>query len=323
MRIRSIFVGIVAAFGLAVGLTGSGVAGPFEPEPFQTLRGELTNRRDNDFSGTLDATQKKQQKAVIKALATLDKTSKSFSTDLKNAGKIVKSLAKVYPDEFVEISAIATLRDVADFMFNRLHDIVAEDISALDGDVSGLSTKGQAKVGALVDAGENAIADARGSDFTDWQKALIAGYKAFLKGRKLADNDKPDTGGKQFLKATIGGQKWESDNDTRTAVYNSFGGLLVITGTKVGLPAKNLSITPVAVAGTGTFTISVGTYNELGFPTKSYLASNTGTLTITTFDTVNLRIAGTFSFTATGVAGTTGNVVITGEFDIVYVNGGA
>ncbi len=311
--------------GLAAALCAAALpAAPFRPAPFQSLRGEVRQRIESDYSGTLDAAQKKELKTLQKSLQTIDKTSKNFGVDLKNAGKLAKGLEKAFPDEFAGPAVGQNIRLVLDQLFSDLHALVAGDLDDQEGRDDALSEQGAAKVDALQERARAAIESGLGTAYADWAKALILGYKSWLKGEKIIAKDKgpggSGGGGKEFLKATIAGAKWESDASTRSAVVT--GQLVVIAGTKLGLPAKILNITPQAVTGAGTYTISIASYTEAGLPTKSYQVTNAGTITFTTFDTVNLRIAGTFSFTAAGTLGTPGNVDVTGSFDIKYVNGG-
>ncbi|RKY20499.1 MAG: hypothetical protein DRQ55_07390 [Planctomycetota bacterium] len=81
--------------------------------PFTThsdaLIAELEQRRDNDFGGTLDKLQKKQQKAVLVALKTFAKNSKGPKFDLKFLNKGAKKLSKAYVSEFDGISPDQTL----------------------------------------------------------------------------------------------------------------------------------------------------------------------------------------------------------------------
>src|SRR5690349_9812900 len=89
---------VAVVLGLSLLGTRSVPAAPFSTA-FDDLKADLESRRDNDFGGTLDAAKKKQQKAVLKCLALLEKPSATALNDMKTFGAVAKALAKGYPEE--------------------------------------------------------------------------------------------------------------------------------------------------------------------------------------------------------------------------------
>ncbi len=106
---------------------------------FAPLRGELTHRRDNDFSGDLDGTLKKQRRAVTKAIRFLDKNSTTLKKDAATAGKTQAVLLRVYGDEFAAESKIESLGGVFASLFDDLRTELQSRLDALVGGIGTIS----------------------------------------------------------------------------------------------------------------------------------------------------------------------------------------
>ncbi len=86
---------------LAIGFTLFGThnapASPFTAA-FDPLRTEMETRRDNDFGGTLDATQNRQKAAVLKCLTLMERDSIDVRGDIITLKGVSRLLEKAYPD---------------------------------------------------------------------------------------------------------------------------------------------------------------------------------------------------------------------------------
>ena len=317
---RSLAAGALA---LALSAAPSLQAAPFSAA-FSSLRTELESRRDNDFGGTLDATLKKQQKAVLKGIAFLEKPADDLGDDLKNAGRIGKLLVKAYPAEFGGIplhvgpAAVLDLGDVVTTLAADLEVLVQADFDDLSGALAGLSLKGQAKVQAALDKAALGLGQDWPSDqVLDHIKALGKAWKSIAKGGKTAARDPgPDlTGG--FV-ATVDGKAYRP-----TAVAVAFvegAGVLNVGTGRTGNPTLTLSFAAGGITGAGTFSIGESNYIVAKLPPETYLGDS-GTLTVTALDTAADTISFTFSFTAPGVGLTGGSVTVTGSYTGPYVPG--
>jgi hypothetical protein len=126
---RSVLVAVV------LGLSVLG-ARPAPAAPFTTaldgLKTELETRRDDDFGGTLDAARKKQQKAVLKSLALIDRPSAGAQDDLKTFGSVAGLLEKAYPAEMSPVAALP-LRVLCEGADDDLQAIIDAEVAVLDG----------------------------------------------------------------------------------------------------------------------------------------------------------------------------------------------
>jgi hypothetical protein len=308
------------AISLAAAAAPTLQAAPFSAA-FDTLRTELESRRDGDFGGTLDAARKKQQKAVLKGIASLDRPADDLGDDLKNAGRIGKLLMKAYPAEFggvalrVGPAAVLDLGDVVSTLAYDLEALVQADFDDLSGGLAGLSLKGQAKVQAALDRAALGLGQDWAADqVLDHIKALGKSWKSIAKGRKTAAKDPgPDlTGG--FV-ATVDGKAYKPTAVT-VAFSEGAGGMNVGTG-KAGNPTLTLTFAATGITGTGTFSIGEASYIVAKIPPDTFLG-DTGTLTITALDTTAKTITFTFSFTAPGVGLTGGSVTVSGSYTGPY-----
>ena len=281
------------------------------------LREELDFRTEFLASST-DKAEVKQYKAVLKALKFMDKTADDLGDDIKTAGKVRKTLAKAFPDEFSTAGFDVSLGDSCRSLFIALQSLVEADLDDLSGDVSALSPKGQTKVNAALAAAGLAL-DAVDQQFQDeWAKLLAKAYKSWVKGRKTADKDPgPPVG----LSITVDGKAFKPNGDTVAIAFNEVAGLLVFTASKTGLPAYNLSVTPGAVFSTGSVGVSVASWNVIALPPKNYLITDGGTFEVTALDNEANTISFNFSFTAPGVNGTTGSVTISGSYSGPFTSG--
>jgi hypothetical protein len=311
-----------AAAALLAALAAGGADAPAAPftAAFDGLRADLEFSRDNDFGEGLDKVLKKQQKAVLKSLAALQKPADDLADDLRTAGKVSKTLDKAFPNEFFPPPGLVLLAgesfpaSLADAL-SALEGLVVDGVSALGARLEGLSPKGAAAVTGAV-AAANAALGVDDASRAERAKNLSKAWKQVLTGTKAADRD--DGGGGGGGGTTVSGSVTANgsamDVDVVYCGFASFQGFLQITLTDEGMPVRAASITSATgVAGTGTFGLSLATYNE---GANIYLAVGSGTLTLTTFDPANGRFAGSFSFDAPGQAGTTGSAPVTCTFDI-------
>lgn len=127
---RSAFVQVALCLALFGGNPAPATA--LGSEAFGPLKAELETRRDNDFGGTLDAAQKKRQKAVLRCLALVGEPYSSYANDMKAFASIARLLEKAYPEEMAAESG-SGLRFLAASLFGDLD-------SRLEGDRYQLSS---------------------------------------------------------------------------------------------------------------------------------------------------------------------------------------
>ncbi len=157
-------------------------AGDFAP-----LRAELERRRDEDLVGTLDKTGRKQLKAVLGAIALLDKGGNGLSAEMKTAGKLIKRLAKAYPAEFdpATKSLAADLADVMTALLEALQASVAEALSLAEDMVASLPPAQRDRARRALDRAREILAGAHPSDLREWQRLLAQAYCAAVHAQGL------------------------------------------------------------------------------------------------------------------------------------------
>ncbi len=314
MRIR------VLAFTAAIGLLSMPVlAGPNTfTEHFADLDAELVERQE-ELSGDLDKSQKKQLKALTKARNALAKESPSLEKDLKAAGKSWKALRKAYKAEFESEDGLHDdFAGIAADLRSDVSDLV-DNLNARSGN---REASAEDKAESLGDKADGLL-DASG-DAADWGKTfkLIAkALKLARKGQKILDKaDGKGGGAAGTYTADINSTAFDSANGA--VEYTQGTGELQVFGT---MPGEFFTITVwfsvTGVDGTGTYNFTAG--NSSGAysnGTKDFpLLPDSGSVTITTFDVDGSpRIAGTFSFQA-------GDETITidvtqGSFDLTNVD---
>ena len=338
---------------LAVALSWSSLwSPPVGAAPFTSHFDELIailNERLASFGENPDKAAKKTQKKLLKVLKVFDKESKSLATDIKNAGKVSKALAKLYPEEMAVPSGAlgGPLREVFD-------DLRGDVQTALNGANDVLDTYGPSsckdKAAASLEKGQGLLdagtASAEAGDFKGAAKSLGAALKAALKGDKKArsakcaaplDGNNPDGGipdggnpggnPSEFLRATISGAEnldfaalgsVQSDS-----TYDSFSGQLSVYGTD---NPKRRSILLVAKG------VTVAKEYPLEY-TSSFLDIDvgiaygivvTGKINFTVVDFEKPELTGTFEATMKQYLPQSSEAAVTisnGSFRILNVNG--
>jgi hypothetical protein len=292
---------LLVAVAFAASVVGPSVAAP-STGGFGALLDQLESRRDNDFGGTLDKTQKKQQKAVLKALAAFDKELTTLSMDLKTAGKVAKILAKAYPTEFEDGSQDQTLHIDLFAGVNPYAEFISEafgetELAALKAGKS--STK--KKVEVLLDKASDALGGFQPAG-TAVERAK-AGEKAAKFVETAAKLVAKDPGSDNFMVADIAGQAWGGTEPF--AEYGQASNQLQLFGVFTN-PISNYQqyvvVVVDGVTGPGTYPILAGdAYYDIGIGinfTRYSSVESTGTLVVTTLDTVGGVFEGTFVFDA-------------------------
>ena len=117
IRLAAVFAMFVA---LVFAAPTAAPAAPFT-SAFDALTAELETRRDNDFSGTLDAAQKKQKSAVLKSLSTIAKPASTLAQDLAHGVTVIGLIEKPYAAEFtsrtgVGAAGLATIQNLLNLL---------------------------------------------------------------------------------------------------------------------------------------------------------------------------------------------------------------
>ena len=307
-----IIAAAVVAFG--VGTLPLGAHADTFTSDFGALRTELEHRRDDDLSGTLDKTGKKQLKAVLKAIKFLDKDADDLGDDIKTSGKVFKALRKAFAGEFSVGLHGDSLQSLLEDVFESLQDRVVSDTEDLDLQLGGLSVKGQAKLQVVLDKIEATLGGADTSNFVQWAKAVFKSYKFTLKGSKILDKDPAAT---VSFNVAIDGVP--SNPDTIAVTYSGVSGTLTIGATREDLGGYLINLVPdAAVFAPGEFGLSSALVTVTTNPPDIFTAES-GTLNVTVLDTGTRRIAGNFSFTADSLQ-SGGSITVTGSLDVTYTS---
>ena len=309
---------LVAAFAFVVSAAGGARALPFT-DHFFDLEAELVQRRDNDYPEPLDKTAKKELKSILKSLLFFAKEADDLGDDLKTAGKIAKALEKGFPEEFAAdplpgIELVAPFPGVLDLALDGLQFDVEGALASLEARVPGLNPKAALGAGKAVLAALEAL-DAAAETRSARAKLLLKAFKAVVRGNKIADKNAGGGGGGgggggANVTLTIGGVS--KSVEAASAIYVSAIGALSISLTDTGPPISGAGVT-ATIAGSGSYTPAGG---SAVVGDDIYAAIGTGTLTITTFDLGNMRVGGSFTFTASGQGETVGDVEVVCTFDI-------
>ena len=294
-------------------------ATPFT-DHFDALIVDLQTRAAG-LSNSVDKTEQKQFKAIQKVLATLEaKDSPSLATDIKNLGKIAKSLLKVFPPDFPAGSLATDLQSAVDGMTGDVQDNIDSTQTTIDGLPAGsCKDKANAALAAAQD-----LLDSVGSapDFPTAAKllgsALKAATKASAAAAKCLNSGGGGGGNGDSMDATVTGTISASFHaifpsatyDTSTGLYNLIGG--DANGIGIDLVVSN-------VVGNGSYPLLSSTTltESSNFDT---FQGGAGTITFTTIDFVQNRLAGSFSFTAPQVFGGAGSVTVSsGSFNMPVV----
>lgn len=293
------------------------------PSYYELLRTELEARRDEQYTGTLDSTQKKELKALVKALkfAPDPQALPPLADRVKAMGKVVKALQKAFPAEFPPTKAFTPFGELLADMVAELRFEVQERYDALAGAVPGVhsATLHDRAESARIAAEEDIGLSASAATLADALKALGNALKLVAKGEKFVAKD-PHV---DVVSATLGADAFDAQNTHAEVTVLPGDNLVDIIGSSqrngqfvlVHVTSSNLQ----PVTGPGTYTQGTGIVQVGTDPvtlTHTYYAG-TITLVITTLDLDARKVAGTFSFTAKDGADTL--VVTDGVFDLAGV----
>ena len=182
-----------AAFAVAAAVASVALAGSNLNNDLGYLRGELEFRRDNNYAGDLDKTQKKELKAILKSLKTLDGAAEDLGDTIKQVAKVNKTLEKGFPSEFNPPGIPTSLPTLVS---NLIADIVSDlqnDSSNLASQASSISDENLAQQAqdALNDF-DDAMADYFSSyGFDDGAKYLGRAWKALERLQNVLDRAFP------------------------------------------------------------------------------------------------------------------------------------
>jgi hypothetical protein len=261
-------------------------------EDLQSRAGTLTNVNDR--------AEQKQLKTIQKVLGTLqNKASVSLATDIKMLGKISKALARAFPEEFV--SSPGVISDDLEIALQGLSGDVQEIVDGVQTAIGELGVSACTAKAQKTLASASLLMDqtASAADFATAAKLLGSALKSALKAGAVAGNCAPNTGGGgngDYIRATIRGDL-NVDFSSLVAAASGSGSFMIIAGGDDALGGVGIAISVFSVTGSGTYPVGIGTNVSRLNPRATYFASS-GTITFTTFDLVNKKIAGTFSFAA-------------------------
>jgi hypothetical protein len=294
--------------------------------------------RSDTLTNTEDKVEVKQKKTVDKVLASFfKKPSTSLASDLKLAAKAAKSLAKVFPDEFVP---------AAEFVAFNLNDLLQQALDDFDGEITADLSEAQDMVDSappgkcqdkaqkvLDKVMEQLVAADSAPNLSKLAKALAKAAKTVLKGQSLAEAAlECDSGGG----GGGGGGKWydwhfemtvndepisayengqTGGPDSIAVTYFSSGWLIVAMNKEAGFPSVYFDVFIGNPASQGVHAhISPGGlyYDATGM---NFYTITSGACTITKWPkSFPGRGEATFNFTATGSAGTVN--VTDGSFSV-------
>ncbi len=179
----------------------------FLTEDFAPLRAELVQRRDNDFAGTLDKATKKQQKAVQKSLAALDKKADDLADDVKTASKVSGLLSKAYREEFsVTINKVENVAFLLGQLTESLTARVEAEQQLVEARAEFTTGKSAKAVAAKARAARKKLDAAAALHAADPKrlKALTAAAKAAAQGAAAADKAVAKSGEDSIVMAVDG-----------------------------------------------------------------------------------------------------------------------
>lgn len=323
-------VAVVAALFVAFGPVASAV--PFT-DNFDALIAELEIRSDT-LTNTTDKAEVKQKKAVDKVLKTLnDKDSTSVATDVKNAGKVAKSLQKAFPAEFLVPALVSgpvvnggidtTLGDLVADVFEAFAVDVQDALDALQTELDGLPDNDcKAKVQEQIDAAQAILDTEVVSPFDPIIPKLLAsavkGLAKIEKGLASVENCKGGGGGggnaDMTAQISVDGGAAQDFEGSAAGVFVDLTGQLSITGVSVGNPMRSVTISAVNVNGPGMYPAGAGTIfleNAGSMDQITYASSITGMLNLISFNLQSQTAEGTFFYNASQTTPTgTGTVEI-------------
>jgi hypothetical protein len=301
------WLAIAVVAGAFVFQTSTAKATPFTPY-FDDLIVELQSR-SAALSNSTDKVQIKQKKAVDKCLKLLvDKTSTSLATDLKNVGKVAKTLAKAFPEEFnppvttASAITIVSLSDLLNSAYSGFYTDVAnllEEIQTALATLPASSCKTAAL--AIVDDIQTLLDEAAAApDLATAVKTLSKGLKTIAKADaaalKAADCNTGGSGGgnAKGLSCSVNGNSFSALG--AAGVFLNITQQLTITGATA---EKAVTVVVFGATGPGTYPIGDGSQVQLVSTFDTWADNATGTVTFTTLDIPAGKAVGTFEFTVT------------------------
>ena len=306
-----------AASALLLLALGSALSAASFTGALDNLAEELAFRRDNDFTGTLDKTQKKQKAAVLKSLKQLDRPADDLGDDLKTAGKVAKLLEKAYTEEFAAPGILLTLGGLTDAALDALDEEVGAFRASVEEGLAALSGSALAKAQALLDKADaereaSLLATTRAAR----AKGLAKAWSLLSKAMKIIEKAGGGPGA-EGLTAEIDAVPYAASTWQASVATGSQSFLILATSGEYPAARTNIFISFEGFDGAGTFSLAGSSSNVQVFAADSTQAVfhgvDTGTITVTVYDPPN-RIAGTFSMTTASDPGTL--VVTDGKFDI-------
>jgi hypothetical protein len=310
---------IAAALGLALLPTRTAPAAPFT-SAFETLQSELETRRDNDFGGVLDATQKKQQKAVLKSLVLIGRTSDSALDDMKTISSVARTLERAYPVDmaFGSPSALGTDSFAA---LQDLYNLFVADYGPFGATVVKMApSAAYRKAAKSFKVAQKALASVGpDSSLSGAARAYLKAWKAVLKGI-------PAAAAGTLLPAP--GVDYTADGTAVSTqvvswTYHSVSRVIEIACSSYDPgtgDSHDLYFTGTLDASGPALAFTGGQYNRnIGGDNPEYFEIIGGTVTITTADIPGHRIEGSFDLTATDVFdfGISGTFLATWNLEIV------
>jgi hypothetical protein len=327
---------LVVSIGLLFGHARVFAQGP-NPH-FDALIAEL-QARSAAYTNVEDKVEMKKKKTVDKVIASFfKKPSVSLVTDLKLAGKAAMTLAKTFPEEFTTNGTTMAAMSVLVLGEEDLSDLLQVALDAFGGDIDELLAAAQdllntAPAGSCRDKAQVILEDVAAQlalagtalNLPTAAKILGTAAKNVLKGQSAATAAiKCSSGGSGkewydwLLGMTVDGTPVSAYQDARNnpqgpdlifITYYSYG-TLSVSMSKQGSAISVDLYANVGNPASGTHTLS-GSYGD----SNGYYSLTSGTITITKWpSSFPGRGEATFSFTATGTAGTVN--VTAGSFSV-------
>jgi hypothetical protein len=271
------------------------------------VRAEITNQLT--IASNAPTFDKKLATSLRKSLTLIDKPGKtSVANDLKVLGLVAKTLNRTsVSNEFdAEFNAAITA------YFNDLNAASESSADRLDTTYPGRLREAAAKaLQKVLDGLEDGAAL---SDLVSRAKLLSKVAAAIVRADLAIARAEDAPAPPARIVAQVTGS-------LRTSIKTQGAGIvagdsLIINGAQTsGTTLHQINFVCLAVPeGTSTVNLNGGNVNVVKFPGVAINYGNgTGTATVTR-NNVNRTAFGTFTFTATGVSGTTGNITVTGEF---------
>jgi hypothetical protein len=294
--------------GLIVFQASTAKATPFTPY-FEGLINELQSR-SAALSNSTDKVEQKQFKACQKALKTFNgKHSTSLATDLKNAGKVAKTLAKAFPEEFNPAPTVAavtpltttSLFDLLNNAYNSIFGDASDILDEIETVLAGLPSSSCKDSAIGIVANIQAILDEAGTapDFDTAVKTLGDGLKTVAKANaallKAADCNSGGGGSvPKGLNCSINGNSFSA-----LAAIGNYVNITKQFSVTGATTERAVTVIAVGVTGPGTYPIESGSQVQEITSGEMWAGNVSGTITLTTLDVAAGKATGTFSFTVT------------------------